>query len=255
MTFCPGRPLAARLVICVAALLISSAAFAQGRINGLVKQKDGTPVGGAVVVLNERGSADVTTSGGAYGFESVAAGKYTLTITLGDHTAAETVTVSKGTADVTTEVDWPLAFADTVTVTGVSKHIERIVESPAAVTRIDGADIAREAVDPQLPRRLARVPGIELVQASLFTFSLNTRGFNTNNGRHFPVLIDGRDASTPVVLGNQEWGSIPVPLDQLASVEVVRGPAAAHSGLAGDQMAQQRARHADHGVSRSVTIS
>jgi outer membrane receptor protein involved in Fe transport len=242
MTLCPGRSsafalprawagtIAARLFICLTALLISSVAFAQGRINGVVKQKDGTPVGGAVVVLNERGSAQVTSSAGKYGFDSMDAGRYTLTITLGDHTATQEVSVAKGDADVETVVDWPLAFADTVTVTGVSKHVERIVESPAAVTRIDGADLAREAVDPQLPRRLARVPGIELVQASLFTFSLNTRGFNTNNGRHFPVFIDGRDASTPVVLGNQEWGAIPVPLDQLSSVEVVRGPAAALYG-------------------------
>jgi outer membrane receptor for ferrienterochelin and colicins len=222
--------MAARLLIVLAAVLISSAAFAQGRITGVVKQKDGTPVGGAVVVLNERGSADVTSSAGKYGFDSIGAGKYTLTITLGDHTATQDATVAKGDLDLETVVDWPLAFADTVTVTGVSKHVERIVESPAAVTRIDGADLAREAVDPQLPRRLARVPGIELVQASLFTFSLNTRGFNTNNGRHFPVFIDGRDASTPVVLGNQEWGAIPVPLDQLSSVEVVRGPAAALYG-------------------------
>lgn len=214
----------------VFALLINSAAFAQGRINGVVKQKDGSPVGGAVVVLNERGSAEVTNADGKYGFDRVAAGKYTLTITLGDHTATESVTVSSTGAEISTMVDWPLAFADTVTVTGVSKHVERIVESPAAVTRIDSADLSREATDPQLPRRLARVPGVELVQSSLYTFSLNTRGFNTNNGRHFPVFVDGRDASTPVVLGNQEWGALPVPIDALSSVEVVRGPAAALYG-------------------------
>lgn len=181
-------------------------------------------------MLNERGSAEITTSEGKYGFDHVAAGKYTLTITLGDHTATEAVTVAATQADLVTTVDWPLAFADTVTVSGVSKHVERIVDSPAAVTRIDGADLAREAVDPQLPRRLARVPGVELAQASVYTFSLNTRGFNTANGRHFPVFIDGRDASTPVVLGNQEWGALPLPIDALSSIEVVRGPAAALYG-------------------------
>jgi iron complex outermembrane receptor protein len=227
MRLCSGRQI---VIFFLAAIFINSSAFAQGRINGLVKQKDGTPVGGAVVVLNERGSAEVTSDAGKYGFDGVAPGKYTLTISLGDHTATESVTVGAGPADVVTSVDWRLTFADTVTVTGVSKHVERIVESPAAVTRLDGDDLAREAVDPQLPRRLARVPGIELVQSSLYTFSLNTRGFNTNNGRHFPVFIDGRDASTPVVLGNQEWGSLPVPIDQLASIEVVRGPAAALYG-------------------------
>jgi outer membrane receptor protein involved in Fe transport len=229
MPLCRGRRLAAPLAL-VLVLLISNAAFAQARINGAVKQKDGTPVGGAVVVLNERGSAEVTNAEGKYGFDRVAAGKYTLTITLGDHTAAESITVTSTGAEVVTTVDWPLAFADTVTVTGVSKHVERIVESPAAVTRIDGADLSREAADPQLPRRLARVPGVELVQSSLYTFSVNTRGFNTNNGRHFPVFVDGRDASTPVVLGNQEWGALPIPIDALSSVEVVRGPAAALYG-------------------------
>lgn len=230
MPLCPGRRFTARLAVFLFTVLLSSAAFAQGRITGLVKQKDGSPVGGAVIVLNEKGTAVVASGAGKYGFDRVDPGKYTLTITLGDHTAAENVTVSNGDADVVTTVDWPLAFADTVTVTGVSKHVERIVDSPAAVTRIDGADLSREAVDAQMPRRLARVPGVELVQSSLYTFSLNTRGFNTANGRHFPVFIDGRDASTPVVLGNQEWGALPVPVDQLASIEVVRGPAAALYG-------------------------
>ena len=230
MPLCTGRRSPAYLVCFLGTLLIGSSAFAQGRINGLVKQQDGTPVGGAVVVLNERGSAEITTDAGKYTFENVAAGKYTLTITLGNHTSAENVTVAAGAADLITTVDWRLAFADTVTVKGVSKHLERIVESPAAVTRIDGADLAREAVDPQLPRRLARVPGVELAQSSVYTFSLNTRGFNTANGRHFPVFIDGRDASTPVVLGNQEWGALPLPIDALSSIEVVRGPAAALYG-------------------------
>lgn len=230
MPLCPGRRVTARFFVFLVAVLISSAVFAQGRINGLVKQKDGSPVAGAVVVLNERGSAEVTTGAGTYAFDKVSAGRYTLTISLGDHAATATASISSGAVEVATTVDWPLVFADSITVSGVSKHLERIVESPAAVTRIDGADLAREAVDPQLPRRLARVPGVELVQSSVYTFSVNTRGFNTANGRHFPVFIDGRDASTPVVLGNQEWGALPLPIDALSSIEVVRGPAAALYG-------------------------
>lgn len=230
MPLSSGRRATVHILLFLGAFLISDSAFAQGRINGLVKQKDGSPVGGAVVVLNERGSAEITTDAGKYAFDNVPAGKYTLTITLGDHTVAESVTVAAAAADLQTTVDWRLTFADTVTVKGVSKYVERIVESPAAVTRIDGADLAREAVDPQLPRRLARVPGVELAQSSVYTFSLNARGFNTANGRHFPVFIDGRDASTPVVLGNQEWGALPLPIDALSSIEVVRGPAAALYG-------------------------
>src|SRR4051812_19878722 len=107
MPLCRGRRFAAPFAL-VLTLLISNAAFAQARINGAVKQKDGTPVGGAVVVLNERGSADVTNAEGKYGFDRVAAGKYTLTITLGDHTAAESITVTNAAAEVITTVDWPL---------------------------------------------------------------------------------------------------------------------------------------------------
>ena len=90
MPLCHGRRVAAPLAL-LFLLLINSAAFAQGRINGVLKQKDGSPVGGAVVVLNERGSAEVTNAEGKYGFDRVAAGKYTLTITLGDHTTTENV--------------------------------------------------------------------------------------------------------------------------------------------------------------------
>ncbi len=215
--------------VLVALCLAAGQAFAQGRIDGAIKSKNGSPVGGVIVVLNELSRAEVSNDAGRYAFGDVTAGSYTLTLTLGNHTTTERVVVTN-TAAVTTVVDWQLAFAETVVVTGVSKHVERIVESPASVSRISGEELAREAADTQLPRRLAHLPGVELTQSSLYTFSLNARGFNTPNGRHLPMFIDGRDASTPVVLGNQEWGALTIPIDELASIEVVRGPAAALYG-------------------------
>ena len=85
-----------RLAIFVAALLINSPAFAQGRINGLLKQKDGSPVGGAIVVLNERGSAEVTSDAGKYGFDAVAPGKYTLQLVAYQRSDGSPLTMPNG---------------------------------------------------------------------------------------------------------------------------------------------------------------
>ena len=221
------------LVFClsVAFCAVPIVAAAQGRIEGtLTRKSDAAGIGGALVVIDQTGAADVTDSAGHYRFDKIAAGRYTVRFTLGEYAETESVTVATGIAKVATSVDWPLAFSETVTVIGASRHVERVLDAPAAVTVISADEIAHHASDSQLPRLLASSPGVELTQSSLYSFSLNMRGFNTLNGRRLPVFIDGRDPSTPVVLGNQEWGALPVPLDELAGIELVRGPSAALYG-------------------------
>jgi outer membrane cobalamin receptor len=73
-------------------------------------------------------------------------------------------------------------------------------------------------------------PGVELTQASLNDFNLNTRGFNAAFNRRVLTIVDGRDPSIPGLLGAQEWGGMLAPLDDLERIEFVRGPGAALYG-------------------------
>lgn len=218
-------------VLCVFILSSTLLAQATGRISGrVVKQDGGGGIGGVVVVINELGEATLTDSNGAFAFDRVPAGSYTLSYTAGDRVESGTVEVAAGsTARVDKSVDWQLSFAEEVTVYSASRQVERIVEAPAAVSVIAEEEIALAAPTGQLPKVLESAPGVDFTQSGVYDFNFNTRGFNSSLNRRILTLIDGRDPAVPF-LGAQEWGALSYPLDEMSSIELVRGPGAALYG-------------------------
>jgi iron complex outermembrane receptor protein len=202
-----------------------------GRIEGRVARQDGTDLPGVSVRIDELEQVVLTNSEGGFAFEGVPAGSYTLTFSLVDRSATEpgVEVTAGGTTNVEKTVDWDVSFAETITVTSVSRRVERIVEAPAAVTVVSEIEIEREAAHGQLPKLLEFTPGAEVTQSGIYDFNFNTRGFNSSLNRRIATFIDGRDPSVPF-LGAQEWGSISFPLDDLASAELVRGPSSALYG-------------------------
>jgi outer membrane receptor protein involved in Fe transport len=141
-------------------------------------------------------------------------------------TAPDTTADPNAAAQPAPATDTPHAGA--ITVYAASRRAERIVEAPAAVTAISEREIAREITTGQLPKLLDFTPGAEVTQSGLYDFNLNTRGFNSSLNRRVPTLIDGRDPSIPFLM-SQDWPSLAA-LEDLASVELVRGPSAALYG-------------------------
>jgi iron complex outermembrane receptor protein len=136
------------------------------------------------------------------------------------------------------------SFADTLVVEAASRQSERVVEAPAAVTVLEAQEIERRGAHGQIPRLLAGTPGVDLAQNGLFDWNFNVRGLNRSTNRRVLVLLDGRDPSLPIFAGGQEWGALGFPLDELATVELVRGPGAALYGA-----------NAFHGVLSLITKS
>ncbi len=218
----------------LAAALLAAAGEARaatGRLSGTVRQPDGSALAGVTVVLDELPAAQLTDAAGAFAFRRVPPGTYTLTLTLGASTFTETghSVAAGGASQVEIVVDWQVGFADRITVTSAARRAQRIVEAPAAVSLVQEAEIERRSAAGQLPRLLEHTPGVELGQSGLYDFKLNVRGFNTSLGRRVLTLIDGRDPSLPA-LGVQEWAAISFPLDDLAGIELVRGPGSALYG-------------------------
>jgi len=184
-----------------------------------------------VVVIQELKQEQLTDRQGRYAFNALPVGSYTvLFIFGGDNVARPGVLVRDGelsTIDIETE--WDPSFVEKLTVYGASRRAERIVEAPAAVTVIGEEEIAREAAHGQVPKILEFTPGVEVTQSGVYDYNFNTRGFNSSLNRRVATLIDGRDPSLPF-LGAQEWAAVSFPLDDLASVELVRGPSAALYG-------------------------
>jgi outer membrane receptor for ferrienterochelin and colicins len=220
------------IVILLLAALLGGSGNAQaqdnGRIVGHVTRPDGAGLAGVSVQAGDR--EVLTDEAGGYALE-VPAGTYDVTFNLGGESTSESgVEVAAGgvrTLDKT--VDWDVSFADAITVTSVSRRAERVTEAPASVTVVTAEEIEREASTGQVPKLLEFTPGVDFTQSGLYDFNFTTRGFNSSLNRRVLTLIDGRDPAVPF-LGSQEWAAVSFPLDELASVELVRGPGSALYG-------------------------
>ncbi len=224
----------AALLLTVLRFPAATAVLAQstGTIVGTVtRSDDGTPLASVTVGVRGPGTTAVTNTQGRYQIDRVPAGTYILVFRwLGYKPAEVAVTVTAGssvTANATLEPH-PIALSDLV-VTTASKAPERVTQAPAAISVIDARTLQSTSITGQAPLALAAVPGVDLAQNGVNDFNVNTRGFNSSLNRRVLVLIDGRDVATGF-LGNQEWNALPIPTEDIAAMELVRGPGSALYG-------------------------
>jgi iron complex outermembrane receptor protein len=210
---------------------IAAGAAETGGIQGSIQLTDGTPVGGVSVSIEGARAKATTSQTGTFQLVGLAAGSYDLTFQLGSHESRElAVAVVAGQSTGVLEiVDWPLHFADTLTVYAASRQVERIVEAPAAATVLTPREIELTSAPGQIPKMLEYTVGAEVIQNGLYDFNLNTRGFNTPLSRKVQVVVDGRSPGIPF-LSAQEWSVLGFLADDLAEMEFVRGPSAALYG-------------------------
>jgi iron complex outermembrane receptor protein len=226
----------ARRVVSLLALTLLlgvSGALAQatGGLTGRITRTDGTGLPGVLVEVRELGQSATTDADGRYAFSGLPAGSYTLVFSsAGESETQAGVNVTAGeTATVDRAFDWELSFVEAITVVSASRRAEKITEAPAAVTVVSSDQIAREAAHGQVPKLLEFTPGVEITQSGIYDANFNTRGFNSSLNRRVAAFIDGREPAVPF-LGSMEWAAVSFPLDDLATVELVRGPSAALYG-------------------------
>lgn len=219
--------------VCLVVILTLVAAplfAANGRISGRITRSDGTGIGGVIVQVVELSRAVITEADGSFTLD-VPEGTYTLTFTAGDQATTENnVRVTGGqTTTVNREVDWQLSIAETITVYSASRRTERVVEAPAAVTVMAQEEIEAVAASGQAARIIETAPGVDFTQSGLYDTNFNARGFNSSLNRRILTLIDGRDPAI-AFLGAQEWAAVSFPVDEMQSVELIRGPGSALYG-------------------------
>ncbi len=209
---------------------VSGWAQGTGQVQGKVtRQDERTPLAGVSVMVRGTGIAAATGPDGTYRLERVPAGQQVILFRwLGYRPKEIQAAVTAGgttTVDAVLEAQ-PVALEEVVVT--ASRTPERVVEAPAAVSIADIPQVRTAAITGQLPRAIANVPGVDLVQSGVTDFNLNARGFNSSLNRRVLVLQDGRDLAV-AFLGAQEWGANP-PLEDGARVELVRGPGSALYG-------------------------
>ena len=118
----------------------------------------------------------------------------------------------------------PLTFAETVVVTA-SRVEQEIVNAPATVTVIGSDTIDAQSVV-SVGELVRQVPGVNVVQTSNRDFNVTSRGASGTLASSQIVMIDGRTVYQDFY-GFVAWDLLPITLDNLERVEVVRGPASA----------------------------
>ncbi len=150
---------------------IAAAQQRPGRIEGRVLRAGGEPVGGVSVVLNETSDTAITSNDGRFSFGGVPAGRYSLTITLGEKLATiEEITVMAGaTTPLEHTVDWTVGFTESLVVSAPSRRVERIIDAPGAVTSDSRGRNRTAGITWPAPKLLEFSPGVQVTQSGSTT--------------------------------------------------------------------------------------
>jgi iron complex outermembrane receptor protein len=109
-----------------------------------------------------------------------------------------------------------------------SRRAQSPLEAPNAVTILTEEDIRLSGAR-TLPDLLRRVPGMDVMAMSYSDYNVAVRGFNRRIANKVLVLIDNRTVYVDF-LGGTSWRTLPIELQDIERIEVVRGPGSAVYG-------------------------
>ncbi len=124
--------------------------------------------------------------------------------------------------DISLFDDLALLAAEDVVVSAV-RHAQPIEESPSAITVITREQI-RESGQVDLVELLRLVPGADVFRINQGHIAVGLRSRSTYGGDRLLALIDGRDFA-PLITGLPVWMGMPIDIDSIERVEIIRGPA------------------------------
>lgn len=138
---------------------------------------------------------------------------------------AGALTCSAPVFSAVTEADF---LDDLPVVLSVSRMSQPLDEAPVAVTIID-RDMIQASGFRDIPDLLRLVPGFSVAYTRDNTWTAAYHGLADAYSRRFQVLVDGRSIYSPHY-GTVYWTDLPLSIDDIERIEVVRGPNAAIHG-------------------------
>jgi len=118
----------------------------------------------------------------------------------------------------------PERYEETVVVSA-SRTEEKLVNAPASISVI-GAQTIMNAPTQNFAELLRAVPGVNITQVSARDINVTTRGATGTLATGQLALLDGRSIYQDF-FGFVMWDFLPVNLNEIKQVEVIRGPASA----------------------------
>lgn len=109
-----------------------------------------------------------------------------------------------------------------------SRYGQAPLDAPSTVTILTAEDI-RQSGATNLPEVLRRVAGVDVMEMTAGQPDVSIRGFNRELSNKVLVLVDGRAVYLDV-LGTVLWSTLPITLEEIERIEVIRGPGSAVYG-------------------------
>jgi iron complex outermembrane receptor protein len=115
-----------------------------------------------------------------------------------------------------------LLFLEIPVVVTASRKEQLTTEAPAAVTVVSAEDI-RQSGALTIPDVLRMVSGVDVITFSVRDQQVGIRGMNNLLNNKVLVMIDGRSVYYDVN-GNVFWHTIPIGLEEIERIEVIKSP-------------------------------
>ncbi len=109
-----------------------------------------------------------------------------------------------------------------------SRRAQSTLEAPNSITIITAEEIRLSGAT-NLPELLRRVPGADVMAMGVGSYNVSFRGFNQRLANKVLVLVDGRPEWQDF-LGFVLWPGMPIGLEEIERIEVIRGPGSALYG-------------------------
>jgi len=214
------------LIILCLLLPFGSRAQTSQTLSGTVRTEIGTPLPGATVFLKGTYVGSSTNEEGQFQLKADFS-KAPLVLSV-SFIGYETLELPLSGPDNSLQLILkPSAVLDQVVV-AASRVEEAIGQVPVTVEKLDQRQV-EQVTSPDLVVGLGRFKGIDVSSSSMLTTSFSTRGFNSSRSERVIQLADYMDTQIPSLSSN--FGNLlGTPVLDVASVEIVHGPASALYG-------------------------
>jgi iron complex outermembrane receptor protein len=119
-------------------------------------------------------------------------------------------------------------FEEIPIVLSATRLSQPLSNTPAAITIID-KEMIRASGALEIPDLLRLVPGFQVARYHGAKYSASYHGHADQFARDMQVLIDGRSVYDPA-FGGVSWADLPLAIEDINRIEVIRGPNAAAYG-------------------------
>jgi iron complex outermembrane receptor protein len=120
-------------------------------------------------------------------------------------------------------------FEELPVVLSASRLPQTLADTPGAVTVIN-RELIRATGYRDIPRLLRLVPGFVVAQQDGHSALVTYHGLGSDLPNRMQVLIDGRSVYSPYFVGGVDWNALPITMDEVERIEVLRGSNSATYG-------------------------